>query len=294
MMLDTIGDRPAGDQQTGAGANEVNGGAAGKAPGVGENVVFPFAGSEDNAAAARAAEPSVSGQGDAAAAVPAKAASAQDVDTAKPALQLQSAVAAKIIKSDALVDRGSLETLVDNALERARELLKYYPGNAREMGKISRRLRRAAVILGVLGGLCPLLPAGLINELPDDLKAMISPLGFVLFALAAGAILLDQAFGYSSSWMRSRLTETELSKLIWSFEIEVRGALSCAADKLSGDDVNVILGRVSQFAAACQDTIVRETQTWIAENKAGLLQIEQISRSSSRPGGADQGGSRLA
>ena len=107
-----------------------------------------------------------------------------------------------------------------------------------------------AVILGVLGGLCPLLPAGLVEELPGDLKAMISPLGFVLFGLAAGAILLDQAFGYSSAWMRSRLTEAELSKLIWSFEIEVRGALNCAADTLSGDDAKAILGRVSQFAAA--------------------------------------------
>jgi hypothetical protein len=183
---------------------------------------------------------------------------------------------------------------VDGALEKARELLKYYPWNAGRMGKVSRRLRRAAVILGVLGGLCPLLPASLVGELPGDLKAMISPLGFVLFALAAGAILLDQAFGYSSAWMRSRLTEVELNKLIWSFEIEVRGALSCAADTLSGDDAKAILDRVSQFAAACQDTIVRETQTWIAENKAGLLQIEQITRSSSRPGRADQGGSRPA
>ena len=180
---------------------------------------------------------------------------------------------------------------MDRALAKARELLKYYPWNASKMGKVSRRLRRAAVILGVLGGLCPLLPAGLVEELPGDLKAMISPLGFVLFGLAAGAILLDQAFGYSSAWMRSRLTEAELSKLIWSFEIEVRGALNCAADTLSGDDAKAILGRVSQFAAACQDTIVRETQTWIAENKAGLLQIEQITRSSGRPG-ADQGGSR--
>ena len=257
--------------------------------------MVPFVpGSEANAAAARATEPADAGQGDAAAAVPAKAAGTH-ADAVKPAVQLQSAgVAASLIKPDALVDRASLETVVDGALEKARELLKYYPWNASKMGKVSRRLRRAAVIFGVLGGLCPLLPATLVEKLPGDLKVMISPLGFVLFALAAGAILLDQAFGYSSAWMRSRLTETELSKLIWSFEIEVRGALSFAADTLSGDDANAILGRVSQFAAACQDTIIRETQTWIAENKAGLLQIEQISRSSSRPGGADQGGSRPA
>jgi hypothetical protein len=283
-MPDIVGDRPAGlsGDQLATASTDVT-----------ENVVPFVSGSEANATAARAAVAADAGH--VATAALTKAASTQDTDADKPALQLQSAgVAANIIKPDARVDRASLETLVDGALERARELLKYYPWNARRMGKVSRRLRRAAVILGILGGLCPLLPAGLVEELPVDLKAMISPLGFVLFALAAGAILLDQAFGYSSAWMRSRLTETELSKLIWSFEIEVRGALSCAADTLSGDDASVILGRISQFAAACQDTIVRETQTWIAENKAGLLQIEQISRSSSRPGGADQGGSRSA
>jgi len=114
-------------------------------------------------------------------------AGAQDADAAKPATQLQSAgVPASLIKSDARVDRGSLETVVDRALAKARELLKYYPWNASKMGKVSRRFGRAAVILGVLGGLCPLLPAGLVEDLPGDLKAMISPLGFVLFALAVG------------------------------------------------------------------------------------------------------------
>ena len=107
----------------------------------------------------------------------------------------------------------------------------------------------------------------------------ISQLGFVFFALAAAAVVLDQAFGYSSSWMRSRLAELELRKLIGSFQIEVRSVLACASEKLPADNAKALVDRVTKFAADADDIVVGETQRiGSAESKAGLLQVEQISR----------------
>lgn len=176
-------------------------------------------------------------------------------------------------------DRSALEKLIEDTCGKAEQNREWYDRRARSMGKVSRRLRLSAVGFGVLGGLCPLVPAILVEKIFGISTATtISQLGFVLFALAAAAVVLDQAFGYSSSWMRSRLAELELRKLIGSFQIEVRSVLACASEKLPADNAKALVDRVTKFAADADDIVVGETQTWIAEFKAGLLQVEQISR----------------
>ena len=52
------------------------------------------------------------------------------------------------------------------------------------------------MLLGIAGGICPLLPMSTTEH------ALVISLGYVFFALAAGLVLLDQVFGFSSSWMR--------------------------------------------------------------------------------------------
>jgi SMODS and SLOG-associating 2TM effector domain 2 len=195
---------------------------------------------------------------------------------------------------DGPVDRAALEKLIDDTYRKAEQNRDWYDKRARAMGKVSRRLRLSAVGLGVLGGLCPLVPAILVEKtFGEPAATTVSQLGFVLFALAAAAVVLDQAFGYSSSWMRSRLAELELGKLIGSFQIEVRSALACASEKLPADKARGLLARVAEFAANADDIVVRETQTWISEFKAGLLQVEQITRSSRKTSEANQDASNL-
>lgn len=235
-----------------------------------ENVVPFSSGPDPNAVTARSAQPQNPGQ-----------TGSGDSVVASPEI-------------NAPLDRSALEKLIEDACRKAEQNRDWYDKRARAMGKVSQRLRLSAVGFGVLGGLCPLIPAILVERIFGESTATtISQMGFVLFALAAAAVVLDQAFGYSSSWMRSRLAELELGKLIGSFQIEVRSALACAPEKLAADNAKGLLARLTEFAANADDIVVRETQTWISEFKAGLLQVEQITRSSPKTKESNQDTSNL-
>ena len=163
-------------------------------------------------------------------------------------------------RSQLHVDRAVLEKWIGETRKHAESRRAWYDGRARNMGKMSRRLRLSAVILAVLGGLCPLVPEKLVEKFfGSEGTAAVSQFGFVLFALAGAAVLLDQAFGYSSSWMRSRLAELELSRLIRSYGMELDAALASQATSITSDEANRIVSRLAKFAADVENIVVLET-----------------------------------
>jgi hypothetical protein len=104
----------------------------------------------------------------------------------------------------------------------------------------------------------------------------------VLFGFAGGCLLLDQAFGFSSSWMRYRLAELRMGKLIRTFALEVETELAKCGKNLPDDQANSLVARLKAFVAGVNDINIEETETWIAEFKAGLLQIEQFTKGSGK------------
>ena len=71
----------------------------------------------------------------------------------------------------------------------------------------SQSLRWYALLLSIVGGLVPLLTALFSRpDWPWFTTALgwinFGQLGYVLLAIAAGCVLLDRYFGYSTSWMR--------------------------------------------------------------------------------------------
>ena len=211
------------------------------------------------------------------------AAASEDAQPAAAAAGGPPDPAADRIQISGPVDRTILERLAQGLCDQAEQNRVYYDGKARKAGAMSRRLRVWAVILGVAGGLCPLMPVSLLEKIVGEpAAAAVSSFGFVFFALAAAAVLLDQAFGYSSSWMRSRLAELELARLVSAFRIEVVSALACGPERVAADDARRTLARVAAFADDINGAALRETQAWVAEFKAGLLQIEHIARSSAK------------
>jgi hypothetical protein len=113
-------------------------------------------------------------------------------------------------------------------------------------------------------------------------EATVGALGLVLFGLAGGCLLLDQAFGFSSSWMRYRLAELRMGKLIRTFALEVETELAKCGKNLPDDQANSLVARLKAFVAGVNDINIEETETWIAEFKAGLLQIEQFTKGSGK------------
>jgi hypothetical protein len=107
--------------------------------------------------------------------------------------------------------------------------------------------------------------------------------GLVLFLLAGACLLVDQVFGYSSSFARFRLIELKLGKLIRTFALDVELELAkCGGKILPGDRAHSILEELKAFVAHVEDINIEDTETWIAELKAGLQQIEQFTRASGK------------
>jgi hypothetical protein len=103
--------------------------------------------------------------------------------------------------------------------------------------------------------------------------------GLVFFVIAGGCLLLDQALGFSSSWMHYRLAALRLGKLIRTFAVDVESERAkCGGKRLPPDRADSILDRLKAFVAEVENRKIEETETWVAEFKAGLLQIEQFAR----------------
>jgi hypothetical protein len=208
--------------------------------------------------------------------------------------------------------KTALERLVKEAIKTANDDLAWYNNRAKHVKRMSRGLRRWAIYLGLLGGLCPLLGESVFGVIGPLLKALYiavfapnvgeyvnleasqvgqamsvvsaSGTGLVFFALAAGFLLIDQVFGYSSSWMRYRLTELRLGKLVRTFKLEVESELAMFEGRsLPHEQAKSILARLKAFVAGLEDIRIEETETWVAEFKAGLLQMEQFTRNRGKP-----------
>lgn len=174
----------------------------------------------------------------------------------------------------------------------------YYRDSAKELGAKSKRIRFWAVVLGVVGGLCPLIP-GVLAGLPGGIGAasgtaataismfasVASSSGFLFLAIAAGLLLLDQVFGYSSAWMRFNLADAHLGGLIESFAVDVTADLGDPSDvTLPADRADTILASVRKFVADAEGIVVNETEAWIAEFKSGLLALTEATKNNRAKG----------
>jgi hypothetical protein len=188
-----------------------------------------------------------------------------------------------------------LEPLVREATRRAEANRAWYDTRASSNKKISRRLRFGAIALGLVGGLCPLLPdsvfapvlEGILNWYKGFLGAEVtitrSGTGLVFFLFSGACLLIDQVFGYTSSATRFRLIELKLGKLMRTFALEIECELAKYGGRsLPGARVDSILADLKAFVARVEDINIEDTETWIAEVKAGLLQIEQFGRGSAK------------
>ncbi len=120
-------------------------------------------------------------------------------------------------------------------------------------------------------------------------------LGYVLLAIAAGCVLLDRYFGYSTSWMRYVVAMQAIEKARETFRLDWTVLARKLTTVPAGTPEHVeLLERLVQRA---RDVIVevkeaseKETKAWIVEFQTNLSQLEKDLKSqmeASRPGGVD-------
>lgn len=139
---------------------------------------------------------------------------------------------------------------------------------------LSGLLRVAAVVLGVTGGLSPVIAGLSPGEAAQALR--ISQIGFLLIGLAAGLVVVDRLFGISSGWLRYMTTLTAIERRRAAFAQDwARLLLEAGAQP----KVELFLARTAEFRAAVADLVDAETEAWVVEFRTSVSDLEAMVRS---------------
>lgn len=173
---------------------------------------------------------------------------------------VQATQAGSIAEISLLQDPTLLQPILKQVLERAKLLKDWYDRKASERGRESRLLRIFSVILVVLGGLCPLLPESMEAE-------FMQPYGYLLLAIAAGFVVIDRAFGVSTSWMRYRMAHMRIDREQSLFQLSVDTSLARMNSPNSNREVLVrgVIETTREFLTKIEDLVVEETEAWLLE-----------------------------
>ena len=188
--------------------------------------------------------------------------------------------------------RGYAEFTINNELG-------WYIAKKRGRSTTSQRLRFLAVTFTVLGGLVPLVIA-LFGDRPAWLPAAFAGVrfgqaGYLLLALAAGFVLLDRYFGYSTGWMRYIVAMQSIEKAREAFRLDWimllrRLKTSTPQTPEHQEAIEKLIERARATILEVKEHSEKETQAWILEFQTNLAQFEKDLKAqieASRPGGID-------
>src|SRR5271157_1930311 len=143
----------------------------------------------------------------------------------------------------------------------------------------SRLFRYLAIGLVAIGALLPLLSMqGLDQHLPF-LKVLVPQWGYVVFAIAAGCVLGDKLFGFSTGWIRFIKTQLILEGAL----TELRYDWLAFFAKLSGDaptqeEIQTLIQRLKAFVVFVNAQVQQETEVWVLEFQSSLADLEKAAK----------------
>lgn len=156
------------------------------------------------------------------------------------------------------------------AEEQAIETIHWYLQRKRSRSRWSKVCRGTGIVLGLLGGLTPLIHAAGPDLMPEP------DWGFVLLGAAAGTVVSDRVFGFSSSWTRFMLAQAELQErlseaqqlfLTWhatggTADPKDLAALNKIAADLSGAVASIVRNETSTWNDDLVSQITAENGPW--------------------------------
>ncbi len=164
----------------------------------------------------------------------------------------------------------------------------WYDDKARRMGKVARGIRGVAIVLAGIAALAPLagsiLPP-LASIPPIDgaliwIRSNIAQVGYILLAIAGLLVALDNFFGYSTSWMRYRLSQADLVRRLARFRYDWIGRLALldSGAPIGPADRKILVDLHRDFVDAVEATVERETQVWADSLKVSLVAFDRQNR----------------
>lgn len=187
---------------------------------------------------------------------------------------------------------ASLQALYGCVEAEAQKLIQWYYNKKKPKALMSWYLRLLAILFTGAGGLVP-FAASFGN--PDiqlgPFKFPFGQLGYLLLATAAGFILFDRYFGFSTGWMRYITTAMMLERALGEFRLEwARLRARQAGQTPTAEQVDMLIQLCKGFSLTVRTLVEQETQQWVAEFQSNLSQLERSARAqmeSARPGAID-------
>jgi len=145
----------------------------------------------------------------------------------------------------------------------------WYLHEKKAKSRWSRALRILAILFATAGAALPFIAA---NNGAVDFEW-----GYVLLALAAGAVAMDRYFGFSTAWMRYMTAEQALQRRLqelqfaWATMLINRGTRVPSAHEVAAE-----LEKLAAAAAAIGEEVRTETMAWAEEFQTNIGELRSI------------------
>lgn len=171
----------------------------------------------------------------------------------------------------------SLDKIYKWTVQNAEDQIEWYVRKKVPNRKWSLTIRAAAIVLAVLGALCPLLDA---TQIVKDNTILFGEWGYVFLALGAGVIGFDRYFGFSTGWMRYILTQESLEKALKEFRYDwvilTGGQITGSVSAATNLNIPICLQKAKDFTIQIEGLVRQETDAWVQEFQATISQLEKI------------------
>lgn len=155
-------------------------------------------------------------------------------------------------------------------LKAAQDRIDWYDRKAGTIGKTSRLLRFLGLALAGLGALMPLIAPLRPTE------EWWAEAGFILLAMAGALVAFDNFFGYSDSWMRYRLTQSDLVRRLVRFRYDWAMQMASVEEAgLSRERLQALLKLHYDFIDGLEEAVERETQLWASRLQVRLAAFDR-------------------
>jgi hypothetical protein len=171
-----------------------------------------------------------------------------------------------------LPPQQAIHSLFEYTEAEARRAVAWY--ETRKHGKAlpSKRLRKLAISLVVVGGLAPIL-AGVVR---GENSAIITQLGLLMLGIAAGLLAFDRYFGLSSGWIRYMTSLAAIERLRADFLFDWAVLLQHARAPIDDATKLAFLERARTFQKGVLELVERETAAWVAEFQSSIADLEKV------------------
>jgi hypothetical protein len=174
-----------------------------------------------------------------------------------------------------------IRSLYHAALDKAHQAVRWYVQGVRAKRGNAKVVRIGTVVLGAIAAIIPIVTPMMQKLGGQESNAGINILPFATIsaALAGGLLAMDRYFGFSTGYMRYTGARQEIQAKIERFQMAwARTTIQHSASATpvpKAEALNAGLALIQELVDGVAQTVQTETQSWMAEFKQSLSDLDK-------------------